>query len=284
MEISNLKNPADKIFSSRKYFTLIELLVACHPKLLRVCGVRRTARTRFTLIELLVVIAIIAILAGMLLPALSNAREYSKQILCKSNIKQVALSWSMYSDDYSEWIAPRASNADRFGANAYFGDYWVDLMKDQLNMPDITRGSTAGFNSLPLKYKNGILTCPSFPEGKRPAYTLDAQYGMPRYNMGGDVFGVLKPWKRAMEIKTPESMISYMDSVYSIPLDATYTGKSYFNNSVSALSNVHFRHLGNIRSTNFSFADGHVDSNTLKGINGMWTGNWYDSAPFGWPK
>lgn len=108
---------------------------------------RHQNRCAFTMIELLVVIAIIAVLAALLLPALSRAKERGRRAVCKSNLRQVYLYLRMYADDNNDHLPD-----------------WNDIRPGSDSYPNMVPTIVSG----PLVPENGPVESPGWLTFKRP--------------------------------------------------------------------------------------------------------------------
>jgi prepilin-type N-terminal cleavage/methylation domain-containing protein/prepilin-type processing-associated H-X9-DG protein len=157
----------------------------------------------FTLIELLVVIAIIAILAAILFPVFSRAREQARKAACLSNAKQIGLALMMYAQDWDEvlpiWYAPCWGQHPVYG-----GLYWTEQLMPYLKNVDIYRCPSS------LYEWEGLASCYPGTQG-RPQNNWRVNYG---FNEGiyNDVGGI----SRLANIRHPAEVVVISDNLSTV--------------------------------------------------------------------
>ena len=232
-------------------------------------------RSGFTLIELLVVIAVIAVLAGLLLPALARSKTQARKIACLSNSKQLVLAWALYAADFNDRLVynlgldrrqpvPPPDRSLNWADNVMT---W-ELDPDNTNTAFIARsplGSYAGYSAK-------VLRCPADNvvsaiqrqagwTGRVRSVSMNAMVGNagPNVQDGGNLINPgYRQFLQMSDIPNPISIFVTLDE------HPDSIGDAYFYNNEDDLEWVHLPASYHDRANNFSFADGHAETHRWK--------------------
>lgn len=227
----------------------------------------------FTLVELLVVIAVIALLVGLLLTSLRGVRESARQTLCLSNQRQMTIGWTMYANTYADRAMPLAywSVADIGTGEQIF---WWGTHGTGPEGVDHTKGFLAPFLDSALSARS-VYECPSQPWGtyraQGPRQSPTSTYGYNGYYLSppktpGWASSIgFRPWRRLFEIRRTDNVFVFADAMLAgtpprncalLDPPMLYSSGSWQENPFPTTSFRHHRRVGTGGSTCTARADG----------------------------